>query len=335
VLRIDERTLERIANKPDSAERDVMSTAIGELRKAHGFDPKDSDQDELDAVSLDPDLALDNLRERLGRWLRTGLVRQDCVPFMTRLLDSGELEATALNVKAAARGTVLIRPKKGSRWSEADDLGPMESSVSEKARVSLRDHQEAVADRTRVICKALGLAGMAELLAAAAGHHDLGKIDPRFQAALADGDLLMAELADEPIAKSGFHPASEHARDARRKSGLPNGFRHEIWSSKLAEQVLRSGANTEDDLELVSHLVAAHHGRCRPYFQPVIDTQPRTLEYQYEGGVAKVVTTTENSADLDTVARFNRLNERYGHWGLALLESIVRLADQTCSAEGT
>ena len=39
--------------------------------------------------------------------------------------------------------------------------------------------------------------------------------------------------------------------------------------------------------------------------------------------------------DFDHPARFARLNERYGRWGLALLESIVRCADMTVSGEGS
>ena len=45
----------------------------------------------------------------------------------------------------------------------------------------------------------------------------------------------------------------------------------------------------------------------------------------------------EATADLSTVdweqpARFRRLNDRFGPWGLALLEAIVRQADHAVSS---
>ena len=38
---------------------------------------------------------------------------------------------------------------------------------------------------------------------------------------------------------------------------------------------------------------------------------------------------------LSDADRFARLNARYGRWGLALLETIVRCADMTVSSEGS
>ena len=49
-------------------------------------------------------------------------------------------------------------------------------------------------------------------------------------------------------------------------------------------------------------------------------------------GAASGKLSSSETVDWDSPARFVRLCQRYGHWGLALLESIVRLADIWCSA---
>ena len=49
----------------------------------------------------------------------------------------------------------------------------------------------------------------------------------------------------------------------------------------------------------------------------------------------KVIVPSERTVSLDHPARFARLNRRYGSWGLALLESVVRCADMTVSGEGS
>jgi CRISPR-associated endonuclease/helicase Cas3 len=42
--------------------------------------------------------------------------------------------------------------------------------------------------------------------------------------------------------------------------------------------------------------------------------------------------STTDTVDWEGPQRFAQLNMRYGRWGLALLESVVRLADIWCSA---
>jgi CRISPR-associated endonuclease/helicase Cas3 len=63
------------------------------------------------------------------------------------------------------------------------------------------------------------------------------------------------------------------------------------------------------------HAVAAHHGRARPHF-PAIESYDAELKDE-------VVTALVCEVPL----RFDRLQRRYGRWGLAWLESILRAAD--------
>ena len=83
--------------------------------------------------------------------------------------------------------------------------------------------------------------------------------------------------------------------------------------------------------DLLLHLVISHHGKGRPLVPPVPDGAAEVVYAEVEGASVKV------KADLAIVdwtqpGRFRQLNDRFGPWGLALLEAIVRLADHAVSA---
>jgi CRISPR-associated endonuclease/helicase Cas3 len=65
----------------------------------------------------------------------------------------------------------------------------------------------------------------------------------------------------------------------------------------------------------------------------VHDPLPQEVTAVIDG--EKVTVSSARTVDLDQPARFARLNDRYGRWGLALLEAIVRCADMTVSEEGS
>jgi CRISPR-associated endonuclease/helicase Cas3 len=72
--------------------------------------------------------------------------------------------------------------------------------------------------------------------------------------------------------------------------------------------------------DLVLHLIAAHHGRARPHFPTVEAFDPdRSL-------------SNTDALAIETPRRFARLQRRYGRWGLAYLESLLRAADWAASA---
>jgi CRISPR-associated endonuclease/helicase Cas3 len=155
----------------------------------------------------------------------------------------------------------------------------------------------------------------------AAEAHDIGKADPRFQAWLRGGNPAKS---GELVAKSSRSGQNRAAIErARRLAGYPKGGRHELMSTALLAQ---DGDRPGDvDQDLLLHLVASHHGRCRPFAPVVPDNDPVVVTYDGTSG--------SSSHGLERVGsgvseRFWRLTRRYGWYGLAYLEAIVRLADQ-------
>jgi CRISPR-associated endonuclease/helicase Cas3 len=67
------------------------------------------------------------------------------------------------------------------------------------------------------------------------------------------------------------------------------------------------------------HIIGCHHGRSRPHFVAAESYDPETEE--------AVTRETVTSAP----ARLARLQRRFGRWGLAYLESLIRAADVSAS----
>jgi len=168
--------------------------------------------------------------------------------------------------------------------------------------------------------------------------HDVGKADRRFQLWLYGADVVDASVGDV-LAKSSIPKQDVAARRrARRLAGYPEGQRHELVSLDMAEGSadLRNRVEADGaDWDLVLHLVASHHGWCRPLAPPTAlsdsdaeDVSWRIAEIELTG------TTAHGRARLDSgvVDRFWRLVRRYGWHELAYLEAILRLADHRRSS---
>ncbi|KUL29470.1 type I-G CRISPR-associated helicase/endonuclease Cas3g [Actinoplanes awajinensis] len=266
--------------------------------------------------------------ERLILWWKSGRLS------VVELVDGSDA-VTDSPAKPVAR--LLCGPAGNAEDADAqperDDEEPAGSSRSSR-QVTLAHHHEAVGRRGWQIAEAMGLpADLQQVIESAGGWHDLGKVEERFQIMLHGGDPREAEIAPEPLAKSGLDPANRQAwRRSTRISGLPPGARHEAWSAALVAEHLREHPHP-GDTDLLVHLVAAHHGYARPLARLVVDPGPRPVVALIKGH--KTVVDSDKTVDLDQPARFARLNARYGRWGLALLEAIVRCADMTVSQEGS
>jgi CRISPR-associated endonuclease/helicase Cas3 len=142
----------------------------------------------------------------------------------------------------------------------------------------------------------------------AAGAHDLGKDRDTWQRSIGNGP------PKPRLAKSGH----------RRPPEQVTHYRHEFGSLLDVENDPAFQKLSPDMKELALHLIAAHHGRARPHFPAEEAFDPERPLDRAERLAAAVP------------QRFARLQRKYGRWGLAYLESLVRAADVLASkkAEG-
>ena len=212
-----------------------------------------------------------------------------------------------------------------------------DESLSQTARhaVSVDDHTRHVVECVTRFVRTLDLpTPVARDLEIAAFLHDAGKADRRFQVLLSGAEPW--NVPDGPaMAKSG-RPSST---DAWARAGLPQGWRHEALSVRMAQAHPR--LIEAHDPALVLWLIATHHGLGRPFFD---FTDPGAGSARHAGYAACLGVRRWQLApgpgleslafDIDGddwPALYERLRRRYGIWRLAHLETILRLADHRAS----
>jgi CRISPR-associated endonuclease/helicase Cas3 len=244
------------------------------------------------------------------------------------------LEAYPDNSGVVLRASRRVPFRVAALWgtpAEAEpDLTTQDDASSFVSRpVRLKCHSLGVQRLARTFAGACGLsADVVDDVALAARLHDIGKADPRFQRWLHGGDEVAAALS-ELLAKSGMRSRGARER-ARRIAGYPKGARHELLSLAMVESNI---ANLRvRDPDLVRHLIASHHGFCRP-FAPTFD-ETDNLDVQVDGdwlGTTFCASTTDavraSRLDSGVSKRFWSVLRRFGWLGLPYLEAIFRLAD--------
>ncbi len=264
----------------------------------------------------------DPLRSRLEHFAKSKRHLKEPYP------DKLGVVLTSRNRLNKATSWILIPP--------LDDGDDDSSRIGRDHPVSLADHTEHVRDAVKGAKNLLSIHVAEEDFDCAAELHDWGKVDDRFQAWLRNSDRTDAWLCagDAPIllAKSAGGQSRAEIRAASERAGVPSGFRHEMLSVQLVERSskLPSNPNIRD---LILHLIAAHHGSARPFAPVVIDNEPPDARF----GVVAISTTIRRESpphalDSGIGERFWTLTRRYGWWGAAFLEAVLRLADQQASA---
>jgi len=218
--------------------------------------------------------------------------------------------------------------------------------------VSLFEHSADVETFAREYATRCGLgAWLAEHVALAAWLHDIGKADRRFQLMLRGGSEVEYFKDETPWAKSAMPPGAKAQRKlAREKSGYPGGgYLHAVQSvamlqehlDALTERLKKVDARNKPDLDLVLHLVASHHGECRPFAPAFVDDNPVDVSLNGHDsetfGTINFAATSSNNGlhklDSPLADRFWGLVAKYGWQELCWLEAILRLADHRASEE--
>ena len=167
----------------------------------------------------------------------------------------------------------------------------------------LAEHQQWVEQRARDLAKRLNLPKpYSTMLEVAARLHDEGKSANRWQRAF--------NAADDGIYAKTRGPVN---------TALLDGYRHEFGSLPFAAKDPGVRALPDEMRDLALHLIAAHHGFARPVVgtRGCEDAPPSALEERAR----------------EVAMRFARLQKRWGPWGLAWWEALLRAADQQASRD--
>ena len=178
-------------------------------------------------------------------------------------------------------------------------------------------------------------------LVLAAAAHDHGKADPRMQAYFRRG---VNDFGAKPIAKSTFGTSNPVVnRIARRLSGYPRRWRHEIASVAVLEDALASGRIAIEgisldalDRPLALDAGAGHHG-CGYPLPPVPGegALPRSFHIDAAGVAGSARGDGQDGwGDGAWLVRSLDVRARYGAWGVTYLEGLLILADRVVSRRG-
>lgn len=277
----------------------------------------------------DEDPRIDELMRELRDSEPAGDTRQPLLQELLKLLAKPEtagipeqlsdgasalLESRDFRLTYQSERLLIIQSRRAQPGSDAEQPDDADDVIhSRRARpVGLAAHSRGVGKWAAAYARGCGISGM-ELAAirGAALLHDIGKADPLFQQAMHHGSRYYTE----PLAKSPY--------------AVRPGVRHELMSVRMAESNPALLPDEADARDLMLHLIASHHGYCRPFapFLPA-DLEPRAAEFELDGALLRGAGPTGlERLDSGVAERYWRLTRKYGWWGLAYLEAILRVAD--------
>ena len=195
--------------------------------------------------------------------------------------------------------------------------------VADAKPVLLIDHQSHVAGRAGMLAERLGLAeDVAGALRLAGAHHDDGKADPRFQAVRRG-----AKAGDPLLAKSDPRSTVRQVRERQAQAGLPSRWRHEQRSVVDSWGAVQAAAGI--DPLLTARLVGTSHGYGRSGFP---HTAGQLAGEEHPEDWLQRATSLFDHGGWDELVEITQI--RYGVWGCAFLEALLRAADSQVSGEG-
>ncbi len=240
----------------------------------------------------------------------------------------------------AGRSGIVISGPRGSQQPEIlteDDGSDLYSRIAAGQPVELSDHLEHVRSQVVASLSKIPLDAYKNTLLRSAEVHDWGKADPRFQAMLLAGDLYSALWETKLYAKSAKMPGNLREREfARGAAELPKAFRHEMLSMSLIETTELPDSDIED-MQLLLHLIASHHGHARPWAPVCDDPAPPDVSLDLLGLPEVSLSETDrqtisyHQVDSAIIDRFWQTTTKYGWWGTVFLECVLRLADRRAS----
>jgi CRISPR-associated endonuclease/helicase Cas3 len=228
------------------------------------------------------------------------------------------------SVKALNGGRKAVSDVPPEEFNEDDN-----SALNALGYVTLTVHTNAVVARARQYAQLSGLsADHLNAIVLAARFHDLGKSDPRFQAIL----NWSGEGGEELLAKGPRPPSARAYLHRRELSGYPSGARHEFGSMLLAEK--HAMWPSKDIKELALYLIGTHHGQGRALAPVWREEEDIAIPGPIDG-------QSVTAMDVNKVARLGSgwvdrywsVTRKYGWWGIAHLEALLRRADSTVSRD--
>ncbi len=339
--------------KLDIADQAFLQSRAKTIFRAH---PKLTASEDLEKLSRliiaeaqtpEPNWSLTRWRDQKAQSIREEFesvqpidLANRCVPSIVRLTQwlDGKIKAKILSypvtdgrdVKSGLHGACWITECHSNLTESIPPLptfGDDENDLTETGKLTLHQHlNDVVHEADRIVESMPLLQPYAETINRSAQYHDLGKADPRFQAMLLGKPLGVAYMQNELWAKSDLTAA-------RTSIDLP--FRHEMVSLSLVESFSQNKGGCES---LMLHLIASHHGFARPFAPYRLDSDSTSIDLSKLGG--PLITADErckwiqpHRLDSGVAGRFWELNRKFGPWGLALLESALRLADWKASCK--
>ncbi len=171
---------------------------------------------------------------------------------------------------------------------------------------TLQEHHEKTEKVCKKILKTLSLPEpIKEAIMLATRFHDIGKSRNYWQS------CMHVSEDKRPLAKTNFKTVPLNMY----------GFRHEFAS--VIDCMDHKKIPEHNEIDLILHLIAAHHGWARPCFLPEV--------LNHEGGPQNNISERGKDVFVDVMRRYHKLQKRFGIWGLAYLEGLMRGSDWQAS----